>query len=279
MLAAPEGAWTHPAEQHASGEEAAFQLEGGNGQLSENTPGFLEREGNMVPMDTEFTTSDGETVTLAELAGNGERPLVLNLQYYDCPNLCGQILIDQAETLSQVSRVAGEDYQLVTLSIAPNETPELAAEIKNRTLGMLESAFPEEGWSFLTGDKGNIDRVAESIGFQYRRKGESYAHPMGLVFVSPHGKVTRYVHGLDYLPAVVNMSIMEATTGTVQPAVAKVLQLCFQTSPEGNTIAFKAKQVTGAVTITFASVFGLFLFRRGRIRRRTYGPDSEEEQS
>lgn len=281
----------HPGEDHSDGSgtgsgdagsgggpttntEAVFELEGGNGPQSGEV-GFLQREGETIPMDTEFTNSRGETVTLAELTGGGSRPLVLNMQYYECPNLCGQILIDQAETFSGISRVAGKDYQLVTISVAPDETPQLAAEIKTRTLTMLDEEFPAEGWSFLTGTKANIDRIAEATGFHYRRSGNDYEHPLGLVFISPEGKITRYVHGLDYLPAVVNISIMESTSGTVQPAVAKVLRLCFNYSPEGNTIAFKAKQVTGAVTVTFASIFGLFLFRRSRIRRRNYGDDRE----
>lgn len=264
----------HPGETHpdseASGSEALFELEGGNPPGASSELGFMEREGEYLPMDAQFQNSHGKTVTLGELTRQGTRPLVLNMQYYECPNLCGQILIDQAQSFSRISRVAGEDYQLVTISIAPDETAALAAEVKNRTLTMLESEFPAGGWSFLTGEKANIDKVAEAVGFRYRKKGDRYDHPMGLVFISPEGKITRYVHGLEYLPAVVNLSIMEASSGTVQPAVAKVLKLCFSYNPDSNTIAFRAKRVTGVVTVTFAGVFGLFLLRRSLLRRRKY---------
>lgn len=273
----------HPGETHSESSgtegEALFALEGGNAPNASSELGFLEREGEYVPMDTEFRNSRGERVTLQELTNGGTLPLVLNMQYYECPNLCGQILIDQAESFSQISRVAGKDYQLVTLSIAPDETPELAADIKDRTLTMLKRDFPETGWSFLTGKKASIDKLAGATGFHYRRKGNDYDHPMGLVFISPEGKITRYVHGLDYLPAVVNLSIMEASSGTVQPAVAKVLQLCFSYEPDSNTIAFQAKRVTGVVTVTFASVFGLFLFRRSLLRRRKHNMQDTQEEN
>jgi len=258
--------------------EVLFQLEGGNEPQSSQL-GFLEREGSVLPMETEFRDARGERVTLANLTKGGTRPLVLNMQYYNCPNLCGQILIDQAETFGKVSRTAGTDYQLVTVSIAPEETPELAAQIKKRTLSMLDAEFPPEGWSFLTGTKANIDKIAEAVGFHYRRSGEKYEHPLGLVFISPRGKITRYVHGLDYLPAVVNLSIMEASDGTVQPAVAKVIRLCFSYEPDGSSIAFRTKRVTGVVTVTFAGVFGFFLLRRSLIRRRKYRQEDNVKEN
>ena len=271
---------SHGGEDHGSGSgaqgdvqkaatgEQVFSLEGQTSAQSRGGLGFKDNEGGQVPLDLTFTNAKGEKVTLAELTKGGERPLVFDLQYYECPNICGQILINIAEGFDQVSSTPGKDFQLVTLSISPEEGPKIASETKERTLKMFKGSFPDNAWSFLTGTKENIDALAESIGFKYRKRSDGlYDHPLGLVFVSPEGKITRYVHGLNYLPAALNMSILGASKGTVKPAVAKVLRLCFSYQPESNSLAFNVKKVTGVVTVIIAATFGVFLFFRSRRRR------------
>jgi len=241
--------------------------------------GFDMRQGEHISLDAEFTDATGRTVTLGDLTAGGARPLVLSLMYYECPNLCGQIVITNAEVFGSVSKVAGEDYQLVTVSISPTEGAELAAEKKALAISMAPEGFPADGWTFLVGEKENIDLLAESVGFHYRRSGDEYDHPLGLVFVSPRGKITSYVNGLDYVPAEIALNVMSASGGVVTPAVAKVLRLCFSYSPESDSLVFSVDKVTGGVTLTVAGVFGIFLVRRSRQRRERISESEGRKRS
>jgi len=229
--------------------------------------GFDAQEGSRVPMDLTFTDETGAEVTLADLTSDGSRPLVLSLLYYDCKNQCTQVVVAAARTFGAVSRKAGTDYQLVMVSISPTETPEIAAEKKALAMTMVDDGFPQGGWTFLVGQHAQIDALAASIGFRYRKNGEDYDHPLGLVFVSPSGTVTSYVTGTSYLPAEVNLGIMGASNGVVTPMVAKVLRLCFSYNPASDSLVFQVNKVIGAVTLLVAGGFALFLILRSRKKR------------
>ncbi len=248
LLFVPLFAWAHGEESHGPAD----------------TLGFQNQTGKYLSLDVTLRNADGEERAFADLA---DRPVILAFLYYRCVDVCEQIGIDLASALNRASAVGGKDYRVAVVSIDPAEGPADARTLRDRIVPMLAEKRSAAAWEFLTGTDAAIDRLTEEAGFHYRKVGDAYEHPVGLIFVSPEGKITRYVHGLAYLPAELDLSIMEASTGTVGPAVAKVLRMCFSYDPRANRLVFNATRVTGGLTLTVALGFSAFLFVRGRKRR------------
>jgi protein SCO1/2 len=133
---------------------------------------------------------------------------------------------------------------------------------------MIERPFPEDAWRFLTGDKENIRKLTDAVGFHFRREREDFLHPVSLILLSPDGKITRYIYGTDFLPFDLKMALLEASEGRVGPTVGKVLRFCFSYDPKGRKYVFNTLKVTGIVTLLFALSFIAFLVFKGK-RRQT----------
>jgi len=230
--------------------------------------GIEERLGSYVPLDAPFTNDDGSTVTLGHLI---QRPTVLALVYYRCPNACDYLLTGLASVLQDLPATPGKDYQVITMTIDPTETIKDALKGKRIGIESVENDFPPDAWRFLTGGQASITAVANAVGFHYVKEGDDFEHPLGLVILSPHGKIVRYMLGTDYLPVDLKMSILEASTGTVGPTIAKVLRFCFSYDPQGKTIVFNALKVTGSVTLLVAAGLATYLVIAGRRRRSIRG--------
>jgi protein SCO1/2 len=218
----------------------------------------------MVPLDARFTLEDGSTSALGDLL---RAPTMLALVYYRCPNACDYLLTSMAGVIAAVDAVPGRDYQVVTLTIDARETTVDALKAKKIGLESIQEPFPPEDWRFLTGDEKNIRAVADAIGFHYVREGDDFDHPLGLVILSPQGKIVRYMLGTDFLPVDLKMSFMEASTGTVGPTIAKVLRFCLSYDPQNHRYVFNTLKVTGIVTLALAAGFVLYLVLSGRRRR------------
>jgi protein SCO1/2 len=225
--------------------------------------GIIPRLGDAVPLDLTFHDEEGKTVALRQLI---RTPVILTLVYLHCPNVCSFLLQNLAEVLNQLPAEPGKDYVALSVSFDETETPPLAREKKKLFLQMIQRPFPPEVWRFLTGDKENIRRLADAVGFQFRRQGDDFLHPVAVIVLSPDGKITRYLYGSDPLPFDLKMALVEASHGTIGPAISKVVQFCFSIDPKGHKLAFNALKVTGTVTLLFAVSFVLFLVFKGRTR-------------
>ncbi len=226
--------------------------------------GIEQHLGASVPLDARFTLEDGSTASLRDLV---HAPTVLALVYYRCPNACDYLLTGMAGVLADVEAVPGKDFQVITISIDPRETTVDALKSKKIGLESIEAPFPAEDWRFLTGDEKNINAVADAIGFHYVKDGDEFDHPLGLVILSPKGKIVRYMTGTDFLPVDLKMSFLEASTGTVGPTIAKVLRFCLSYDPQKHGYVFNMLKVTGIVTLALAAGFLLYLVLSGRRRR------------
>jgi protein SCO1/2 len=225
--------------------------------------GIDQKLGQHIPLDLTFRDENGHAVTLGQLI---HKPTILAFVYFHCPNVCSFLLQTLAETLNRLPAEPGKEYEVLAISFDEKEKPALALEKKRMYLKMIEKPFPEDAWKFLTGDKENIHKLAEAIGFNFKRTGEDFEHPVSLVILSDKGRIIRYMYGTDILPFELKLALIEASQGRIGPAVTKVLRFCFSYDPRGNKLVFNALRVTGTVTILFALSFILFIILKGKKR-------------
>jgi protein SCO1/2 len=229
-----------------------------------NGVGIEPHLGGIVPLDATFTGEDGKLVSLRDL---DTVPTILTLVYYRCPNACDYLLTGMASTLALLPGRPGVDYRVVTISIDERETTADALNAKRIAVESIMKPYPADAWRFLIGNAQEIHQVADAIGFHFVRNGNEFDHPLGLVVLSPQGKIVRYMTGTDFLPVDLQMSFLEASKGTIGPTIAKLLRVCFSYDPQSRHFVFKTLQVTATVTLALAAGFVLYLILAGRRRR------------
>jgi protein SCO1 len=228
-----------------------------------------EMLGGKLDMDLSFVDHDGKAVQLGDYF-DGERPVLITLNYYRCPTLCSLQLNGLTRTLEQFDWEPGDDYRIVTVSIDPREGPELAANKRSSHLKAL--GVTELDWNFLTGDALQIRMLAAQlgIGYAYDAEQDQYAHPAVLMFVSPEGKVARYLYGLEYQPSDVKFALIEASEGRVGSPVDKLILSCFHYDAslgEYGPFAMGIMRLGGALMIVIVGIPMALLWRRERRRR------------
>ena len=223
--------------------------------------GIDEKLGQIIPLDLTFRDEKGQEVSLRQLI---HAPTILAPVYFSCPDVCSFLLYNLAKVLNQLSSEPGKEYQVVAISFDETEKPALALQKKRMYLKMIEKPFPEEAWKFLTGEKENIQKLTDAMGFHFKREGKNFLHPVSLVILSSDGKITRYMHGTDLLLFDVKMALLEASEGRTGPTISKVLRFCFSYDPKGRKYVFNTLKVTGIVTLAFALSFILFLVLKGK---------------
>lgn len=182
-------------------------------------------------LDLAFVDEAGNDVTLGDYLT--DRPAILALVYYECPMLCTLELNSVEAVVGAIKYRIGEDYDVITVSIDPGETPELAAQKKAAHMESLGMPAAEKGWHFLTGAPDNIDVLAETVGFGYAYDTvtDQYAHAAGIMILTPDGRVSRYYYGLDYIPRDVEFGLVDASKGAIGNLVDKVILLCYAYDP------------------------------------------------
>jgi protein SCO1/2 len=223
--------------------------------------GIDEKLGQFIPLDLTFYDENGNPVSLKQLI---HTPIILAPVFYRCPNVCSFLLFNLTGVINKLPSEPGKEYQVWTVSFDETEKPDLAFEKKKMYLKMIEKPFPEDAWRFLTGDKENIHKLTDAIGFHFKKQGEDFLHPVTLVILSPDGKITRYMYGTEFLPFDLKMALLEASEGRVGPTLSKVLKFCFSYDPKGRKYVFNTLKVTGIVTLLFALSLILFLVFKGK---------------
>ncbi len=239
--------------------------------------GVTEKLGNPVPRDATFTDSEGRPVRLADLGG---RPLLLSFNYTSCPRLCGLQLHGIAAALRDAGW-KGDDFGVVAGSIDPDEKPDQLARQKQ---GMVREAGgtpgAADGWRFLRGTKGDVDALADAVGFRYRYDpgtGE-FAHQATLVVLTPDGRVSGYLHGITYPRTALAGAVERAGSGRVatadeQRSLGGYLLSCMGFDPaDPAPLALKVMRTGGVLVMAFLVAFlGTLAYRDVR-RRRTENP-------
>lgn len=192
---------------------------------------FDQKPGAKLDLGLRFINEDGKSVSLGDcLAG---KPGILVPGYYSCPMLCRASATGLVNALRDVSEKPGRDFRVIHFTIDPSESPALAAEKKRSYLHALGDKAASSGWSFLTGGKQALSTLADAVGFHYFYDPESkqYAHPSGLVFVSPSGKISGYMMGVVYPPADLERALALAGKGEAGGFVQQIVLRCFRYQP------------------------------------------------
>src|ERR1043165_7414000 len=229
--------------------------------------GFEQRLDEQVPLDVTLRDEQGTDVTLANFF-NG-KPVILSLVYYNCPMLCTMVLNGLTETLIEEKFTAGDQFNVVTLSFDPRETPALAQAKKQTYLARYGRKGAEEGWHFLTGDQQSISRLAAAVGFHYRFDPATgqVAHPSGTVVLTPQGKIAPYFYGIEYSPLDVRFGLMEAAQERIGSPVDQVLLLCYHYDPKSgkySSLAMGSVRAAGVLTLLGLGSLFFVLWRGGR---------------
>ncbi|MGD8779347.1 MAG: SCO family protein [Ignavibacteria bacterium] len=215
--------------------------------------GIDEKLGDYLPLEAEFQNSKGDTVQLKDII---TKPTILALVYYECPGICSPLLTEIAWVINKVDLTPVKDFQVVTLSIDPRETPETTKRWKKNYYDGMKNDFPDEAWHFLTGNEENIKKVADALGYRYQQSDDgNYTHPGAIVAVSPDGKISRYLLGIQFNPFDIKMAVYDAQQGKTVPTVAKVLQFCFSYDPEGRGYTLNITRIIGSVMLLCVGIF------------------------
>lgn len=223
-----------------------------------------------VPLDLVFRNEVGTAVRLGDYFG--KKPVVLALVYYKCPRLCQLMLDGIVRSLQEVKYSAGTDFQVVTVSIDPRETTAIAADKKREMLELYSRRGAEQGWHFLTGEEASIKPLAQAVGFRYAYipQTQQYAHAAGIQVLTPDGRVSRYLNGIQYAPKDVGFALIDSSQGKIGSPVEKMLLMtCFAYDPTTGKYSFavmKALQVGGIATVLIVATFMIVMFRMDRRR-------------
>ena len=229
--------------------------------------GFDQNLNQLLPLDVEFKDEHGRTVRLSDYFG--KRPVVLSFVYYGCPMLCLQSLGSLASTLGVLSENPGEDFEVVSISIDPRETPSLALDKKAHYVERSGKPSIAEGWHFLTGTEADIRRVTRAAGFRYvwDEATQQYAHPAGIVVATPEGKVSRYLFGIDYGPRDLRLALLDASNEKIGSPLKRALLYCYHydlATGRYSLAIMRIVQVAGAATVVSICAFIFVLTRRER---------------
>ncbi len=219
--------------------------------------GIDEKLDAQVPLDRLFADEHGNPVRLREFFGHG-RPVILSLNYSNCPMLCSLQLTGLIESLKKLEWSAGREFEVVSVSIDPSEPPVRARQTRDKYVELYGRGG--SGWHFLTGKKPAIDAVAESVGFRYQYipSRNEYAHAAVAVLCTPDGRTSRYLYGISFPEQLLRLSLVEASEGKIGGVGEQLLLFCFHYDPTTGTYAPRAARmamtVAGCVTILVMGV-------------------------
>jgi protein SCO1/2 len=244
---------------------------------------FDQRLNAQLPLDLPFTDDTGRAVTLGDYFHH-RKPVVLTLVFYDCPMLCTLVLNALAGTMKGMSLNPGSDYELVTVSFNPRETPQLAAATKKSYIQRYGHPEAASAWHFLTGQEPAIEQLTAAVGFHYVYDPSTgiYAHATGIMVATADGRLAKYLYGIEYSPRDLRLALVDASAGRIGNPVDRVLLYCYHYDPKTGKyglVVLNVIRLGGLVTMVALGSFVLVMARRERKRTRREqasreGPDA-----
>ena len=233
-----------------------------------------EQLGARLPLDETFLDHEGRPVRLGSLFADG-KPVVLALVYYDCPMLCGLIQSGMARAMRESGLVPGKDYRAVSISFAPEEKPALARERRRGYLQSMGLTEASDAWAFWVDQGGAAKRVSDAVGFHYKKDEVSgeWAHMASIFVLSPDGRVSRYLYGVEFPSKDFRLSLVEAADGKVGTSFDRLVLTCYRYDPASRRyqpFALGFVRAGGALAaIGLATLVAALLWRERRKARAT----------
>jgi protein SCO1 len=236
-------------------------------------PPYLENVGieqhldAQVPPDLAFVDDTGRPVKLGDYFG--KKPLILNLVYYNCTMLCGEALAGLSGAMKMIKFDVGHEFDVITVSFNPRETPALAAEKKKDYIRRYGRPGAAAGWHFLTGPAESINALTKAVGFQYQYDAtkDQYAHATAIMVLTPQGRISRYFYGIDFPPKDLRMGLVEASSGKIGNLTDQVLLYCYHYDPtvgKYGAVVSNMLKLGGGLTILLVGGLLFILIRLDR---------------
>ena len=232
--------------------------------------GIEQRLNAQLPLEATFRDETGTPVRLGNYFQG--RPVIVNLVYYKCPMLCNLVLTGMVRTLRHLSLNPGSDFDIVTISFDPSETPQLAAAKRQTYLAEYNRPGAAASWHFLTGDQSQINKVTEAVGFHYQwdDRQKTWAHASGIFIATPDGKMSRYIYGVYYPDRDVRLSLVEASANKIGTLNDQILLFCYHYDPvkgKYGLVITNVIRLSCTLTVLMLASFILLMLRRERQAR------------
>jgi len=226
--------------------------------------GIEQHLDEQIPAGLVFRDETGKAVRLGDYFG--KRPMILNLVYYQCPMLCGEVLSGLASTLRVLKFDVGREFDVLTVSFDPHETPEMAAAKKAEYLKRYGRPSAAAGWHFLTGPQESIDALTKAAGFQYQFDSATgqFAHTTAIMVLTPEGKISQYYYGIEYPPKDLRLGLVQASENGIGTVVDQVLLYCYHYNPETGkygAVISRILRLAALVTMLAVGILLAVLFR------------------
>jgi protein SCO1 len=234
--------------------------------------GLDQRLNEQLPLDAAFRDESGNAVALRQYFGS--KPVVLALVYYRCPMLCSEVLTGLTSSLMAVKFSAGREFNVVTVSIDPGDTPVTAAAKRDFYVRRYHREGAAQGWHFLTGDQPSIDALTKAVGFRYRydAANKQFMHASGIMLVTPEGKLSRYFYGIEYSPRDLQLGLVEASHNKIGGLAEQVLLFCYHYDPTTGRytpVVLNVVRAGGLVTVVFLGTFiGMMLRKESQTKKQ-----------
>ena len=230
--------------------------------------GLDQKLNTQVPLNLRFKDEDGRVVTLGDYFG--KRPVILTLNYFECPMLCTEVLNGLVSALGVMNFSVGKEFDVVTVSFDPRDTPERARQKKAAYLGRYKRPGSESGWHFLTGSDHEIAALTRAVGFRYayNAKAGQFAHASGVMVATPEGRLSHYFYGIEYGPRDLRLALVEASNHKIGTAVDQVLLACFHYDPSSGRYSMAVMTAVRAAGVAMVGLIaGAIVLMRRRERR------------
>lgn len=230
--------------------------------------GIIEHLNETMPDDIMLTDEKGKLVNLKDLI---DKPTILTFVYFDCPMLCTPLMNGMAEVMDKTDLKLGKDYQVLTVGFNTAEPLSLAIAKKANYVRNMKNKDAAAGWKFFIGDSVNLYKATEAAGFRYKKAGNVFLHSATLIYLSPEGKITRYLNGTYFLPFEFKMAIVEASKGQAGPTINKILQYCYGYDSQAQRYVLDVTKVGGGLIllILVGIVLWLIFKPKHRLNRQT----------
>jgi len=228
--------------------------------------GIEQHLDEQIPADLNFRDETGKPVRLGDYFG--KKPLILNLVYYNCPMLCNEVLAGLESAMRVMKFDVGKEYDVLTVSFDPRETPEMATKKKAEFLKRYGRAGASDGWHFLTGPQESIDALTKAAGFQYQYdpKTGQFAHATAIALLTPEGKIAQYYYGVEYAPKDLRLGLIQASQNKIGTLADQVLLYCYHYDPNTGkygAVISRVLQLSALATILGLGTLMVVLIRLG----------------